>query len=53
MPEGEFTWHEGIPIVSVHRAIRGSIDQHVGWNLIDQAIDAAPQARTPDRRSSR
>jgi predicted transcriptional regulator of viral defense system len=41
LPEHEITWHEGLPIVSVHRAIRGSIDQHVGWNLIEQAIDTA------------
>ncbi|MGH2949334.1 MAG: type IV toxin-antitoxin system AbiEi family antitoxin domain-containing protein [Solirubrobacteraceae bacterium] len=39
VPEDEITWHEGIPIVTVYRAIRGSIDQHVGWNLIEQAID--------------
>jgi predicted transcriptional regulator of viral defense system len=39
VPENELTWHEGIPIVTVYRAIRGSIDQHVGWNLIEQAID--------------
>jgi predicted transcriptional regulator of viral defense system len=39
LPEEEITWHEGIPIVDVYRAIRGSIDQHVGWNLIEQAID--------------
>jgi predicted transcriptional regulator of viral defense system len=41
VPDDEITWHEGIPIVSVYRAIRGSIDQHVGWNLIEQAIDMA------------
>jgi predicted transcriptional regulator of viral defense system len=41
VPEDEITWHEGIPIVNVHRAIRGSIDQHVGWNLVEQAIDTA------------
>jgi predicted transcriptional regulator of viral defense system len=41
VPEDEITWHEGIPIVGVYRAIRGSIDQHVGWNLIEQAIDTA------------
>jgi predicted transcriptional regulator of viral defense system len=37
----DLTWHEGLPIVSVRRAILGGIDQHVGWNLIDQAIDTA------------
>ena len=41
LPEDEITWHEGIPTVSVYRAIRGSIDQHVGWNLIEQAIGTA------------
>lgn len=39
--ENEITWHEGIPIVTVRRAILGSIEQHVGWNLIEQAIDTA------------
>ena len=39
LPDDEITWLEGIPIVSAYRAILGSIDQHVGWNLIDQAID--------------
>lgn len=38
---GEVTWHEGLPIVGVRRAIRGAIEQHVGWNLIEQAIDTA------------
>lgn len=41
LPEKEITWHEGIPIVAVRRAILGSIEQHVGWNLIEQAIDTA------------
>jgi predicted transcriptional regulator of viral defense system len=39
LPDNEITWNEGIPIVTVYRAIRGSIDQHLGWNLIEQAID--------------
>jgi predicted transcriptional regulator of viral defense system len=39
LPEAQITWHEGIPIVDVYRAILGSIDQHVGWNLIEQAVD--------------
>ena len=38
LPRGEIGWHDGIPIASVRRAIRGSIENHVGWNLIDQAI---------------
>lgn len=37
----EIGWHDGIPIVSARRAIRGSIENHVGWNLIDQAITTA------------
>jgi predicted transcriptional regulator of viral defense system len=37
----DVTWHEGLPMVNVFRAIRGAIDQHVGWNLIEQAIDTA------------
>jgi predicted transcriptional regulator of viral defense system len=41
LPEDEITWHEGLPIVTVHRAIVGAIEQHVGWNLIEQAIDTA------------
>jgi predicted transcriptional regulator of viral defense system len=41
LPEGDLTWHEGLPVVTVHRAILGSIEQHVGWDLIEQAIDTA------------
>jgi predicted transcriptional regulator of viral defense system len=41
LPEHEITWHEGLPIVGVRRAILGAIDQHVGWNLVEQAIDTA------------
>lgn len=41
LADPEMTWHEGLPIVTVPRAIRGAIDQHVGWNLIEQAIDTA------------
>jgi predicted transcriptional regulator of viral defense system len=41
LPAQELTWHEGLPIVGVRRAILGSIEQHVGWNLIEQAIEAA------------
>jgi predicted transcriptional regulator of viral defense system len=41
LPEHDITWYEGIPIVTVYRAIRGSIDEGIGWNLIEQAIDAA------------
>ena len=41
LPEDEITRHDGIPIVGVYRAIRGSIEQHVGWHLIEQAVDTA------------
>ena len=41
IPDDELTWQEGLPIVTVPRAIAGAIEQHVGWNLIDQAIDTA------------
>ncbi len=37
----EIGWHEGIPIVTVERAILGGIEQALGWQLIDQAIDVA------------
>jgi predicted transcriptional regulator of viral defense system len=39
--ERDLTWHEGLPIVGVRRAILGAIDQDVGWTLIEQAIDTA------------
>jgi predicted transcriptional regulator of viral defense system len=38
---GDVTRHEGIPIVTVRRAILDGIDSGVGGHLIDQAIDAA------------
>lgn len=41
IPQRDMTWHEGLPIVTVRRAILGGIEQHVGWNLIEQAIDTA------------
>ena len=41
LAESDITWHEGLPIVTVYRAIRGSIELGVGWNLIEQAIDIA------------
>jgi predicted transcriptional regulator of viral defense system len=41
LPEDTVTWHEGVPIVTVHRAIEGSIECGVGWNLIEHAIDTA------------
>jgi predicted transcriptional regulator of viral defense system len=41
LAEDEITWHEGLPIVTVYRAILGSIELGVGWNLIKQALDTA------------
>jgi predicted transcriptional regulator of viral defense system len=41
LPARDVTWHEGLPVVTVRRAILGGIEQHVGWNLIDQAIETA------------
>ncbi|MGQ0669704.1 MAG: type IV toxin-antitoxin system AbiEi family antitoxin domain-containing protein [Actinomycetota bacterium] len=35
------TRHEGIPIVTVHRAILDGIEVNLGGHLIDQAIDTA------------
>jgi predicted transcriptional regulator of viral defense system len=35
------TAYEGIPIVTPMRAILGGIEQHLGWHLLDQAIDTA------------
>jgi len=37
----EVGWHEGIPIVTAERAILGGIEQALGWQLIDQAIETA------------
>jgi predicted transcriptional regulator of viral defense system len=37
----DVTWMEGAQIVKVARAITGSIEQGVGWNLIEQAIATA------------
>jgi predicted transcriptional regulator of viral defense system len=34
-------WHEGIPIVTPERAILDGIEQALGWELIDQAIETA------------
>jgi predicted transcriptional regulator of viral defense system len=41
LPQDAITWHEGLPIVTVYRAIEGSIGLGLGWNLIEQAIDTA------------
>lgn len=37
----EVAWHEGIPIVTPERAILGGIEQALGWQLLDQAIETA------------
>lgn len=37
----EVGWHEGIPIVTPERAILGGIEEALGWQLIDQAIETA------------
>jgi predicted transcriptional regulator of viral defense system len=37
----EVGWHEGIPTVTPERAILGGIEQALGWQLIDQAIETA------------
>jgi predicted transcriptional regulator of viral defense system len=37
----EIDWHEGIPIVTPERAILGGIEQALGWQLIDHAIETA------------
>jgi len=34
----EVSSHEGIPIVTAERAIRGGVERALGWHLIDQAI---------------
>ena len=38
LPEGDLTLHEGIPIVSVRRAILDGIETHLGGHLIQQAM---------------
>lgn len=39
--EADLRWHEGIPIVSAQWAISGGIANHLGGELISQAIDTA------------
>lgn len=41
LDDREMTWHEGLPIVNAERAILGGIEQALGWNLLDQAIETA------------
>jgi predicted transcriptional regulator of viral defense system len=38
---GDITLYEGIPVVTVYRAIRDGIEENLGWHLIDQAIETA------------
>jgi hypothetical protein len=37
----EIGWHKGIPLVTPERALLGGIEQALGWQLIDQAIETA------------
>jgi len=41
LDSAEIGWHEGIPIVTPERAILGGIEQALGWQLIDQAVETA------------
>jgi predicted transcriptional regulator of viral defense system len=41
LPPDAVRLHEGLPIVTVERAIVGGIEQALGWHLIDQAIETA------------
>jgi len=41
LPDGDMTMHEGIPIVTVHRAILDGIETQLGGHLIEQAIKTA------------
>ncbi len=41
LANGDTTWFEGMPIVTVYQAILGSIEVGVGWNLIEQALTNA------------
>ncbi len=41
LASAEVGWYEDIPIVTPERAILGGIEQALGWQLIDQAIDTA------------
>ena len=41
LDRAEIGWREAIPIVAPERAILGGIEQAVGWQFIDQAIETA------------
>jgi predicted transcriptional regulator of viral defense system len=38
LPADAVSSYEGIPIVTAEQAIRGGVEQALGWHLIDQAI---------------
>jgi len=50
LDEGDITQHEGIPIVTVYRAILDGIEANIGSHLIDQAFRTARRRGllTPD-----
>lgn len=50
--DDEVRRHEGIPIVTPGRAILGGIEQALGWQLIDQAIERARGRGLIDRRAA-
>lgn len=50
LAEDEMTWHEGIPIVNLKKAILDGIEQHLGSELIDQAIETAKKRGVLRRR---
>jgi predicted transcriptional regulator of viral defense system len=39
--DADVRWHEAIPIVTAQAAIKGGVDDRLGWHLIGQAIDTA------------
>lgn len=41
LAEGDVTWHDGIPIVTPRKAILDGVEQRLGGELIDQAIETA------------
>jgi predicted transcriptional regulator of viral defense system len=53
LPPDEVRSHEGIPIVTAERAIRGGIEQALGWHLIDQAIRNARDRGLIDQPSAK
>jgi predicted transcriptional regulator of viral defense system len=41
LPAADITRHNGIPVVTVRRAVLDGIERHLGGHLIDQAIATA------------